>query len=133
MIKAPKQSGFLLLETMVGVLIFSIGILGMARAVNNCLAAEHIKELDQLARLALENRIAEIEAGAVLVQDAKSEQLKGQFSTITMKQSRTPFPGRGDHDQKLNGVFIINLEAVWSTQFGDQSKSISFYVYRPAS
>lgn len=126
-----QEHGFLLLETMIGVLIFSIGVLGMARAVNNCLGAERLKNEDQCARLALENRMAEIEAGAVVVEDAKSEQLKGQFRAITMKQSRKPFPEKGDKNQKLSGLYIIDLEASWTAQFGVHSKELTFYVYRP--
>jgi hypothetical protein len=129
MSRLREKGAFLLLETVIGVAIFAVGILGMARAVNACLEAERLKNEYQCARLALENRMAEIEAGAVLVQEAKSEDLKGQFSAITMKQSRKPLQLRGDKNQQLNNVYVVDLEASWKSHSSVQSSQLTFYVY----
>jgi len=129
--KSRHHSGFLLLETMLGVVIFSLGVLAMAKCVNNCLSAEAIKAEDQRARLALENRMAEIEAGAVVVEEPKTEKLKGMFSGIVMKQSRQKSPLMIAKNQPLTGLYVITLDAVWQAPEGSMTKELVFYVFRP--
>ena len=127
-----RRSGFLLLETMIGVALFAFGIIALARCVNQCLVAEAIKNQDQVAKLALENRMAEIEAGAVLIEgEQPAEKMKGMFSAITLKQSRRPAMLKNEHNEELNGVYLVTLEALWHTPDGDQAKELTFYAYHP--
>ena len=123
-----KRGGFMLLETMIGVAVFAIGVLAVARCVDNCLNAEIARKQDQLARVALENRMAEIEAGAESVDKPSDTQLKDQFAGITLSQSRKPFPFKNEKDKELPGLFVVDLEAKWKAPDGDQSKAITFYV-----
>ena len=132
MIKGPpvhrRRAGFMLLETMIGVAVFAFGVVAMARCVNQCLVADAIKNQDQVAKLALENRMAEIEAGAVQIDgEAKPDKLKGMFSAITLKQSRKPALLKNERDEDLSTVYLVTIEAVWHTPDGDQSKELQFY------
>src|SRR5205823_8553433 len=74
------SAAFVLLEVMLGVLIFSIGVLALGQCVNNCIAAESARNDDQRARLALENRMAEIEAGEVETTKAQTDKQIGRAS-----------------------------------------------------
>ena len=65
--RCGKKRGVMLLEAMLAVAIFAIGVITLGRCVSNCIAAERLVQEDALARRALENRWAEIESGAVLV------------------------------------------------------------------
>ena len=123
-----SNRAFILLETMIGVFVFAIGVLALARCVDQCLNAEIAKASDQRARLALENRMAEIEAGAVNVSKPGSEKLKGMFQGITLKQSRTPLRTKNEQGKELVGLFVVNLEADWKDSGLEQSKALSFYV-----
>jgi hypothetical protein len=117
-----------LLEAMLGVLIFTIGILALGASVNNCLNAGLAKDEDQNARLALMNRMSEIEAGSVFVDNPTEEKLKGMFEGITLKQSRAPLKLKNEKDLLLTGLFNITLEAQWVSGRQPQSKVVSFYV-----
>ena len=76
--------------------------------------------------------MAEIEAGAVLIEgEAKPDQLKGMFSNITLRQSRKPAMLKNEHNQELNGVYIVTIQAVWKTPDGEQAKELVFYSYHP--
>lgn len=124
-----SRSGFLLLETMIGVAIFTLGVLVMGWCMENCLNAEIVRNMDQLARVALENRMSEVEGGVVVVGDeAFDEALSGRFQGITIRHSRVPVEIENEKREKLSNLFEVYLEATWNTPVGQQSKMISFYV-----
>ena len=123
-----RIAGFLLLETLLGVAIFAIGVLALARCVEQCMNVESAKVWDERARVALENRMAEVEAEAVFFETSKEEKLKGMFEGITLLQTRTPLKLKDENKQELTGLFQIQLEAVWQESAGKQSKALTFYV-----
>lgn len=125
---AKKPAAFVLLEAMIAVMVFSIGVIALGRCVENCLAAERFKNADERARLALLNRMAEIEAGSA-VTDKTSEALKGMFEGMTMKVSRTPLKKKNEKNQELFGIFSITLEVDWKDGGVENSRQLSFYVY----
>jgi len=122
---------FVLLEAMLGVFIFSIGVLGLAQCVNNCLLSEAAKVEDEHARLALQNRMAEIESGAYKFEGTKTEKLTGMFEGITLTQTRTALNLETEKKEKISGLYNISLEASWQSGNQPQSKAISFYVFSP--
>ena len=130
-----RRAGFLLLETMIGVMVFAIGVLTLARCVDACLNAESAKVWDERARVALENRMAEIEAGAIDFDAGNSasssgEKLKGMFEGIKLQTVRTPLHLQDDNKKELTGLFQIQLEAIWDQGSTSQSKTLTFYVYQ---
>ena len=116
---------------MIGVAVFAVGVMSLATCVDNCLRAETAKAADQRARLALENRMAEIEAGAISVAKPGSDALKGLFKGITLKQSRTALKFKNEKNEALTGLYVVNLEAVWKDGQREQSKALNFYVFQP--
>lgn len=126
-----RRGGFLLLETMIGVMVFAIGVLALAQCVSRCLDVESAKVADERARIALENRMAEIEAGAVYFETGKEEKLEGMFQGITLNQTRTPLHFVEENKLELNGLYQIQVEALWEEPSGQQSKVLTFYVYQP--
>ena len=121
--------GFMLLETMMGVAVFAVGVLVLAKCMDHCFDAEVIRVQDQLARVALENQMAAIEGGAVEVGDETlSNALEGRFSGITLKTWRTPLEWKNENDEELSNLFEVTIEALWQTPQGEQSRSLSFYV-----
>ena len=54
--RCGKKRGVMLLEAMLAVAIFAIGVITLGRCVSNCIAAERLVQEDALARRALENR-----------------------------------------------------------------------------
>ena len=116
---------------MIGVFVFAVGVLSLAKCVDQCLNAETAKAADQRARLALENRMAEIEAGAVNISKPKSDELKGMFKGMTITQSRTEVHQKNENKVELIGLYLVNLEVVWKESNQAQSKALRFYVYQP--
>ena len=127
MSKVHGKSGFLLLETLLGVAIFALAMLALAKCAQQCLRAEEFRWQDERARLALSNRMAEIEAGAVFFEKAENDKLSGFFEGIVLHQTREPANLQTEQKKELKGLFRIQLEAIWK----DGAKSTTFYVYQP--
>ena len=124
------QRGFVLLEAMIAVAVFSIGVLALGTCVQNCIVAERAKVEDEHARRFLMNRMAEIEQGSIVVQDkGPPEELKGAFAGMVLKTTRVPLKKKNENKQELFGLFGVTLELAWKSNGQDQSKDLTFYVF----
>ena len=124
-----SQRGFMLMEAMIAVFIFSIGVLALGKCVENCIIAERVKEDDERARRCLANRMAEIEQGSVVVQDKETVALKGAFEGMTLRTTRVPLKKKNENNKELFGLFIVTLDLAWKSGGQDQVKELTFYVY----
>ena len=122
------QRGVVLLEAMIAVAIFSIGVLALGRCVEQCITAEMIKEEDERARRFLASRMAEIEQGSVVVTDKATEELKGEFEGMSVRTTRVPLKKKNEDNKELFGLFSITLELVWKNKGQEQSRELNFYV-----
>jgi Tfp pilus assembly protein PilV len=128
--KNPHPRAFALLESMFGVAIFAIGVLALGACVNNCMTAERVNAEDQRARLALQNRMSELQSGATEIKDSSTEEMTGMFAGITLKETRTLLKAKNEKDQDLPGLMRIDLEADWRSGSRQESKQLFFYVLR---
>ena len=124
-----NQRGFVLLEAMIAVAIFSIGVLALGRCVEQCINAEMVKVEDERARRFLASRMAEIEQGSVILQDKATEELKGEFEGMLLRTTRVPLKKKNEDNKELFGLFGIMLELVWKNKGQEQSRELNFYVY----
>ena len=132
--RRAKERGVMLLEALLAVTIFAIGVLTLGRCVSNCIAAQTWKEEDALARRALENRWAEVGSGAVPLNaggtpTSSSEELKGPFAGMTMKMMTVPVKKKNEKEEKIEGISAVTLTVVWQSGGEEQSKELIFYVY----
>ena len=133
--RCGKRRGVMLLEAMLAVAIFAIGVITLGRCVSNCIAAQRLQGEELLARRALENRWAEIESGAVPLNAGKagptssSEELKGPFAGMTMKMASVPVLKKNEKEEKIEGISAVTLTVVWQSGGDELSKELIFYVY----
>jgi len=124
------RRAFVLIEVMLGVAIFSAGVLALGRCASNCVAAESERQETERARLALENRMAEVEAGEIPIDRDRSDDLGDAFPGMTLKQSRRQVSAKNEKGVEINGIYEVDLEVDWTTENEPQSREISFYVLR---
>ena len=125
----PGIQAFILLEAMIAVAVFSIGVLALGRCVENCIKAEMVKVEDERARRFLSNRMAEIEQGSVVVTDKATEDLKGEFEGVSLRTTRVPLKKKNEDEKELFGLFSITLELAWKNKGQALSRELNFYVY----
>lgn len=123
-----RRAGFVLLEAMLAVAIFALGVIALGRCVSNCIAAERLKLEDERARRVLANRMAEIEAEAVEGSANAEEKLKAPFEGMTLKQKRVPLKKQNEKKQNMDGLYAMTLEVTWPSGRAMQSRQLTFYV-----
>jgi Tfp pilus assembly protein PilV len=121
--------GFVLLEALLAVAIFALGVLALGRCVSNCVAAEHAIMEDAQVRRLLVNRIAEIEAGVVAPTDVKTEELAEPLRGLTLTQSSVPLAKKNETGQDLLGLVAVTLTASWRSDGENHVREQTFYAY----
>ncbi len=131
MIRPPRSArrhSFVLLEAMLAVAIFALGVITLGRCVSFCLAAEQFKVEDQRARRVLQNRMAEVEAGVIPLDKAITEDLKEPFAGMKLEQTTRALKKINERKEELTGLLAVNLRVSWKSGGEEQSKELIFYV-----
>lgn len=123
-----KRRGFVLLEAMLAVAVFALGVLTLGRCVSNCLAAEQYRNEDARARLALENRLAAIESRVVRADQPLAEDLQGAFAGMQLRQTPTILKKQNEKREDLTGLVAVLLQVTWRSGGEFHTKEITFYV-----
>lgn len=121
---------FALYEVMIGVAIFSIGVLALGRAAENCLNASTLNAQEEVVRQILSNRMAEIQAAPVSPDSAKEFKINGGYGVVRLIQKSRPAGLTEPGGTELNGINLVTLTAQWQAAGVPQTKQIQFYVYR---
>src|SRR5215204_6439459 len=124
-----RRGGFVLLECMLAVTIFALGILALGRCVENCLRAEKFRREEGLAQRALANYWIQVEQGAIPITENVSEKLKGAWEGMTMNISREPLVLKNEKDQELFGLYQVKLQLTWSSNGEIVNRELQFMIY----
>jgi hypothetical protein len=124
-----RRSGFLLLECMLAVAIFAMGILALGRCVENCLKAERYRREESLAQRALANYWRQIEAGAIPLTDKSEEKLKGAWDGMIMSMYREPLALKNEEEQELFGLYQVKLQLSWVSAGEPIVRDMQFIYY----
>jgi hypothetical protein len=124
------SKAFALAEVMLGVLIFSIGIIALGRTVSNCVNASALGADDARVREILANRMVEIETTPGQPDKSKEFKIDTGFGIVKLVQKAAPQEMKEEDGTELTGIIRVTLTANWTRGGADQSKQIAFYVYR---
>lgn len=123
-----RRHSFVLLEAMLAVAIFALGVITLGRCVSHCLAAEQFKIEDVRARCVLQNRMAEIEAGVVSLKKPITEELKAPFAGLKLEQTVSAVKMINEKKEELTGLLAVTLRVSWKSGRDPQSRELIFYV-----
>jgi len=125
-----KRAAFALYEVLLGLAIFSIGVLALGRSVQNCLNASGLSAEEDRVRQILSNRMAEIQATPGYPDNKKETKMATGYGDIVLVQRSVPAALKGDNNTELNGLNLVTLTAEWKRNGVAQTRRVQFYVYR---
>jgi Tfp pilus assembly protein PilV len=125
------RTGFALYEVLIGVAIFTAGILSLGWSVQNCLNASTLGSEDTRVRQLLADRMAEIQATPGFPDAKKETKVATGYGDVVLIQRSIPATLKADQNTELNGINLVTLSAEWKRGGAAQSRRIQFYVYRP--
>jgi type II secretion system protein I len=129
--RPAPAGGFLLLEVVIAVAIFTLGVLALGRCMSNCLDTQNIIAQEERAGLALENAMVEVQANPSLPDERSSKKLDGMFQGITILESRRTLDLKNEKNIGMPNLHEITLTATWSSRLaGVQSRSVTFNLLR---
>ena len=121
---------FALYEVLLGLAIFSVGVLVLGRAVENCLNASTLSSEGDRVRQILSNRMAEIQATPGFPDEQKETKIDTGYGEVKLIQSSVPAGLKDEQDLELGGINRVTLIVEWTRGGQAQSRKIEFYVYR---
>jgi Tfp pilus assembly protein PilV len=123
-----RRAAFVLIEVMLGVMIFAIGVIALGKCVNNCIVTESVRQETERARL--ENRMDQIEAGEIATDKDLSDPLGDGFPGMNMLQTRHRVVAKNEKGDVIEGLYDVDLEVDWKSGGEPQARKLSFYVLR---
>ena len=121
---------FALYEVLLGMAIFSVGVIVLARSIQNCLHATALSADEDRMRQILSNRMAEIQATPVIPDKTKETKIDTGSGEMKLIQTCGPAGLKDEKDLEIGGIFVVSLRVEWTRGGQTQSKKIEFYVYR---
>ena len=125
-----KRVAFALYEVLIGLAIFSLGVIALGRSVQNCLNASGLNAEEDRIRQILADRMAEVQATPGLPDLKKETKVATGYGDILLVQKVVPTPLKDPDNLELNGINLVTLTAEWKRGGAQQSRTIQFYVYR---
>jgi Tfp pilus assembly protein PilV len=121
---------FALYEVLIGLAIFSIGVLALGRSVQNCLNASGLNAEEDRVRQILADRMAELQATPGFPDTKKETKVATGYGDIVLKQKSVPASLKVENNTELTGLNLVTLTAEWKRGGTAQARTIQFYVYR---
>src|SRR5262249_41056882 len=124
------RMGFALYEVLIGVAIFSVGVIALGRAVENCINASTISAEENAVRQILSDRMAQVQAASAVPEAEKEFKIKTSYGRGAFAQKNAPPPLSEPDNTLITGINLVTLTAHWDHAGVPQSKRIQFYVFR---
>ena len=127
-----SRKAFALYEVLIGLAIFSLGVLALGRSVQNCLNASGLNAEEDRVRQILSDRMAEIQATPGFPDNKKETKIATGYGDVVLVQQSAPAGLKGENNTELSGINLITLTAKWRRGGVDQSRKVQFYIFRNA-
>ena len=111
--RRQRTDGFLLIEILLAVAIFVVGVIALGRCVSSCVTAQSVRDQEERARLALQNAMLELQASPVLPDENHREKLKGMFEGMTLIERRRTLSVENEDHILLPDLHEITLRVEW--------------------
>jgi hypothetical protein len=121
---------FALYEVLLGMAVFSVGVLVLGRSVENCLRASTLSAEEGRVRQVLSNRMSEIQASFGIPDPSKETKIDTGYGEVKLIQKSVPAGLQDEKGLEMNEIYLVTLRVEWTRGRRAEAKSIEFYVYR---
>jgi Tfp pilus assembly protein PilV len=125
-----RRRAFALYEVLIGLAIFSLGVIAVGRSVQNCMNASGLNAEEDRIRQILADRMAEVQATPGSPDAKKETKIATGYGEILLVQRSAPAALKIDENTETNGINLVTLTAQWKRAGALQSRRIQFYVFR---
>lgn len=124
----PSNRGYILLELIIALTIFTIAVVGLAKSLNTTLEVGNIMNKDNLVRLGLRSFIEETKRKAApdMATSVTDEQLGVTYTSVVEPLSVT-VPHNG---QRLEDVYRVTFTATYKAGAEDRDESVELWFYQ---
>ncbi len=124
-----RRGGYILLELIIALGMFAIGVLGLARALNTSVEVANILNRDQRVRIGLRSFLEEVRRKplaemTVSVADA--------VTGVTYTSSAEPVVLTTTRGGQLSDLYNLTVTASYTVGGETREESVSLYVHKPA-
>jgi hypothetical protein len=121
---------FALYEVLLGMAVFSVGVLVLGRSVENCLRASTLSAEEDRVRQILSNRMAEIQTSPGIPDATKETRIDTGYGEAKVIQHSGPAGLQDEKGLEMSEVYLVTLRVEWNRGRRTEAKKIEFYVYR---
>jgi prepilin-type N-terminal cleavage/methylation domain-containing protein len=126
-----SDAGFALIEVLLGLAVFAVGVVALGRAAQNCVNASTLSAEEERVRQILSNQMAEIQTSPVAPDPSEELQIDTGFGVVKLTEKSVAAQLLGPDNTELSGISLVTLTAQWTRSGVTQSRQVEFYVYRP--
>jgi hypothetical protein len=124
-----RKGGFLLLESMIAVFMFAVGLIALGHCVRNLMRAERFKREDAKARQVLANYFSLIENGGVSGAESFSEEVGDGYEGMKIHYEKEQLKLQNEREEEVFGLFQIKLAVTWESDREELRRELSFIMY----
>ena len=126
----PKQQGYILLELIIALSIFSIGVLGLARTLNSSMEVANILNKDQRVRIGMRSFLEEIRRKPLNEMRAS---ITDAATGVTYSSTAEPVSLTMTNGNTMRDLYNLKIVASYSAGNEQREESVDVYVYKPAT
>jgi type II secretory pathway pseudopilin PulG len=124
-----RSCGYILFELVLAITIFSIAVLGLAKALNQSLDTANLLKRDQIVRIGMRNFFEEIRRKPLT--DMSTSSMDTTYG-ITYTSTTEPVSLRTTNGSTLQDLYNVTIKATSEFNGIPEEATLSVYVHKPA-
>jgi hypothetical protein len=130
--RPPRRGGvrgYILFELVLAITIFSIAVLGLAKALNQSLDTANLLKRDQIIRVGMRNFFEEVRRKPL--KEMSTSYMDTTYG-ITYTSTTEPVSLRTTNGSTLSDLYNLSIKATSEFNGVPEEATLSIYVYKPA-
>lgn len=130
MIRTRRVGGYILMEMIIALTIFAIGVLGLAKSLNTSVEIANILNKDQRVRIGMRSFLEEIRRKPLAEMTATYTDVTTGITYTSAMERLALTTTRGE---TLNDLYNLKIVATYVAGGEQREESVDVYVYKPAT